>query len=111
VAISRLTVTEIEATASSDLRARLLDLVRPLTVQPVGDDVRGLAQEYVRRGVASAATVEDATHVAAAVVSRQDMLVSWNSRHLVNLRRRALINETNILLEYPTIETRAPPEL
>jgi predicted nucleic acid-binding protein len=111
VTISELTVTEVEATASADLRARLLDLIRSFTVLPVGDDARRLAQEYVRRGVFSAATVEDATHVAAAVVTRQDMLVSWNFRHLVNRRRRALINETNILLGYPRIEILSPPEV
>ena len=110
-AISALTVTEIQATGSSALREQMLELVRPFTVLPVGDDARRLGQEYVRRGVFSAATTEDAIHVAVAVVSRQDMLVSWNFRHLVNRHRRALINETNILLGYPTIEILAPPEV
>lgn len=55
--------------------------------------------------------LEDALHVTVAVVSRQDVLVSWNFRHLVNRRRRALINEVNILLGFPTIEIVAPPEL
>lgn len=88
-----------------------MNLVRPFTVLPVGDDAHALAREYVRRGVFSAATAEDATHVSVAVVSRQDIFVSWNFRHLVNRRRRALINETNILLGYRTIEILAPPEV
>lgn len=111
VAISELTVTEIQATGSQAVREQMLELVRPFAVLPVGDDARRLAQEYVRRGVFSAATTEDAIHVAVAVVSRQDMLVSWNFRHLVNRRRRALINETSILLGHPTIEILAPPEV
>ncbi len=77
----------------------------------IEEGARRLAQEYVRRGVFSAATMEDALHVAVAVVSRQDMLVSWNFRHLVNRRRRALINEANVLSGYPTIEILAPPEV
>ncbi|MGH7320359.1 MAG: PIN domain-containing protein [Candidatus Rokuibacteriota bacterium] len=109
VAISALTVAEIEATGSPALRAQMLDLVRPFTVLPVGDDARRLAQEYIRRGVFSAATAEDATHVAVAVVSRQDMLVSWNVRHLVNRRRRALINETNTLLGIPDARDPGAP--
>jgi hypothetical protein len=39
------------------------------------------------------------------------MLVSWNFRHLVNRRRRALINEANVLSGHPTIEILAPPEV
>jgi hypothetical protein len=39
------------------------------------------------------------------------LIVSWNFRHLVNRRRRALVNEVNILAGYPIIEIIAPPEL
>jgi len=37
--------------------------------------------------------------------------VSWNFRHLVNRRRRALVNEVNILTGFPSIEILAPPEV
>lgn len=89
----------------------MLDLIRPFGVLAVGEETRRLAQEYVRRGVFSPATMEDALHVAIAVASRQDMLVSWNFRHLVNRRRRALLNEVNILMAFPTIEVLTPPEV
>jgi len=49
--------------------------------------------------------------VAIAVAARQDILVSWNFRHLVNRRRRALVNEVNVLAGYPSIEILAPPEV
>ncbi len=110
VAISELTLAEIRATADTVLRREMEELVRPFEVLPVEDESRRLAQEYVRRGVFSPATIEDALHVAVAVASRRDILVSWNFRHLVNRRRRALINEVNILAGYPTIEIIAPPE-
>jgi hypothetical protein len=87
------------------------DLIRPFEVLAVGEGSRRLAQEYVRRGVFSPGTIEDALHVAITVVNRRDILVSWNFRHLVNRRRRALINEANILAGYPTIEIVSPPEL
>ncbi len=53
----------------------------------------------------------DALHVAVAVVTRQDIFVSWNFRHLVNRRRRALVNEVNVLMSHPPIEILAPPEV
>jgi hypothetical protein len=36
--------------------------------------------------------------VAAAVLTQQDVLLSWNFEHLVNRHRRAQINEGNISL-------------
>lgn len=111
VAVSELTITEIQATADSRLGEQMAGLIRPFVVLPIREEARRLAQEYVSRGVFSPGTIEDAVHVAVAVVSGQNILVSWNFRHLVNRRRRALINEVNILLGYRTIEILAPPEV
>jgi predicted nucleic acid-binding protein len=111
VAISELTKAEIEATGDRELRAEMARLAQPFSVLVIDEEARRLAHEYVRRGVFSPGTIEDALHVAVAVVSRQDMVVRWNFRHLVNRRRRALINEVNILMGYPTIEILAPPEV
>lgn len=111
VAISELTLTEARATADAALRQRMVNLVDDCLVLPVGEEARRLVREYVGRGVFSAATALDALHVAIAVTARQDMLVSWNFRHLVNRRRRALVNEVNGLAGYPTIEILAPPEV
>ncbi len=50
--------------------------VRGFEVLPVGTDSRRLPQEYVRRGVFSPAMLDDALHVAVAVLTRRDVLVS-----------------------------------
>jgi hypothetical protein len=55
--------------------------------------------------------LNDALHVAAAVLTRQDILVSWNFKHLVNRRRRARINDVNITLSLSMLEILAPPEV
>lgn len=89
----------------------MLALVRPFSLLPIDDEMHRLSREYMGCRVFSVATFNDALHVACAVISRQDVLVSWNFRHLVNRRRRALINQVNIALGYPTIEIVAPPEL
>lgn len=93
------------------LRDRLLALLAGFRVLPVEEGARHLAREYVSRGVFSPATAMDALHVAIAVASRQDILVSWNFRHLVNRQRRALVNEVNALTGFPPIEILAPPEV
>ena len=55
--------------------------------------------------------LNDAIHVAAAVMTRQDVLLSWNFKHLVNRRRRGMVNQVNISKGLPTIEIVAPPEI
>jgi len=111
VSVSELTIAEVEATGDQKLRREMADALSSFRVLRIEEEARRLAQAYVQRGVFTPATMEDALHVAVAVASRQDLLVSWNFRHLVNRRRRALINEANILRGYPTIEIVAPPEL
>ncbi len=64
-----------------------------------------------KAGVFTAFMMNDAVHVAAAVLTRQDILLSWNFKHLVNRVRRAEINQVNVSQGLPTIEIIAPPEI
>lgn len=88
-----------------------MTLVDSITVHPVTDMMRSLAKSYIDSGVFTEVMYNDAVHVAAAVLTRQDVVLSWNFRHLVNRRRRAQINEVNISLGLATIDIVAPPEV
>jgi hypothetical protein len=92
-------------------RRRLLGLLRGFRVLAITHEMQTLGQRYVHEGVFTPAMINDAVHVAAAVLSRQDVLLSWNFRHLVNRRRRARVNEVNVEAGLSTIEILAPPEL
>jgi predicted nucleic acid-binding protein len=111
VSTSDLARDEIEQTADSDRREQILGLLRAAQVHGVTDEMHDLARSYVERGLVSPAMYNDALHVAAAVLTRQDILVSWNFRHLVNRRKRAQANEVNVSFGLPTIEILAPSEL
>ena len=102
---------ELEQTPDPARRLQLLTLVDGVMVHPVTDMMRSLAKSYIDSGVFTEVMYNDAVHVAAAVLTRQDVLLSWNFRHLVNRRRRALVNEVNVLAGYPSIEILAPPEV
>jgi hypothetical protein len=90
---------------------QLLALLEEMTVHPVTDLMKALARSYVDAEVFSEEIYNDGVHVAAAVLTRQDLLLSWNFRHVVNRRRRAQVNQVNISLGLPTIEIVAPPEV
>ncbi len=53
----------------------------------------------------------DARHIAVAVLTRQDVLVSWNFKHLVNRQRRARVSQLNVSRGLPSVEIVAPPEV
>ena len=88
---SELARQEIDATQDSRRRQEMLSLLSRFTLLPITDDARALAEAYLAAGVFPPSVPEDALHLAIAVLTRQDVLVSWNFKHLVNQRRRAAI--------------------
>ena len=108
---SELTREELEKTPDAARRTKLLKLLESLTLHPVTEEMKRLTQNYVKAVVFTPAMLNDAVHVAAAVLTRQDILLSWNFKHMVNRTRRAKVNEVNISLGLPSIEIIAPPEI
>jgi predicted nucleic acid-binding protein len=70
-----------------------------------------LAQAYLAAGVLPARMWADAQHIAVATLAGADVLVSWNFKHVVNLRRIRGYNEVNAELGYPSVEIRTPREV
>lgn len=73
-------------------------------------DADALAEAYIEAGVLSRSSVEDAQHVAIATLNNLDAVVSWNFKHLVNLRRIKLVNAVNEQMGYKHIEIISPLE-
>ena len=53
------------------------------------EEVTQLAQMYIARGAIPRTKMEDALHVAFAVVYNMDVLLSWNFKHLANINKEA----------------------
>jgi predicted nucleic acid-binding protein len=70
-----------------------------------------LAEAYLEARVLPAASRVDALHVALASVARASVLVSWNFKHLVQLRRIRGFHAVNVLRGYPLLEIRSPREV
>ena len=68
-----------------------------VAILPVDSDVEvaRLADAYLREGVVPERKREDALHVAYATVFRMDAVLSWNFKHLANLRREARFMTVN----------------
>jgi hypothetical protein len=55
--------------------------------------------------------VDDALHVAMATVHGVLLIVSWNFKHLVNVRREEAFNAVNILRGWPLVRIVSPKEI
>ena len=58
--------------------------IEPLSLSPEAEE---LASAYIGEGAIGVRMRADALHIALATVARVDVLVSWNFKHIVNLRR------------------------
>jgi len=107
-------VTEDEISrAPAVLRARLVTALRALRPQllSIDADARGLAQLYLQAGILPPRFSDDALHVAVAVCQQMDVIVSWNMKHLANMRRVDLINRLNLKYGLPAIRIHTPAEV
>jgi len=74
-------------------------------------EAASLAEAYLAAKVVPAASRVDALHVALASIAGADAVVSWNFKHLVQLRRIRGFHAVNVLRGYPLIEIRSPLEV
>jgi predicted nucleic acid-binding protein len=102
--VSRVVLAEIEQAPDPRCRARLLAVLQehPIAMLPVerAAEVERLAGAYLAAGVIPRAKPADALHVAYATVFEMDVLLSWNFKHLANVRRETRVLAVNLAEGY-----------
>ncbi|MCH8010833.1 MAG: PIN domain protein [Candidatus Marinimicrobia bacterium] len=109
--ISDLTLREIE-----NAPQKVKDVLESIPIEFINyaildDEAKHLAQRYIKERAISLRSLVDAQHIAIATINRVDVLVSWNFKDIVNLRRIQLFNATNLKYGHPLIEIRSPIEV
>jgi predicted nucleic acid-binding protein len=69
-----------------------------------------LAKECIVEKVVGQTSFADCLHIALATINRADFLVSWNFKHIVNIKRIQGYNSINIKNGYRQLEIRSPRE-
>jgi predicted nucleic acid-binding protein len=109
--LSELTLRELEV-APSEVRKQVARVPEAhVEALPVSSEAEELAAAYIAGGAVSERMLADALHIALASVARVDVLVSWNFKHIVNLRRIHAYNAVNLKNGYPLLEIRTPREV
>ncbi len=109
--ISDLTLSELEE-APSEVRKVLEQIPEKFKEYlSLDEESKMLAEKYIKENVVSSNYLIDAQHIAIATINKVDVLVSWNFKHIVNLRRIHLYNSINLKYGYSLIEIRSPREV
>jgi hypothetical protein len=106
-------VQEALEQAPMEVRPIILRELNRIEFELVTKDLesRGLFEEYEAARILPKRYRNDLRHLAVATVARVDALVSWNFRHLVNLRTRRAVHAVNVRTGYPLIEIVSPEEV
>jgi hypothetical protein len=107
---SLVTVEELAA-APEPVRGLLESTFAAEAILPLEHEAEELAAAYMQQGILPPRYTDDARHVTACVLARVDFLVSWNFKHLVNVRRCDAFNGVNLLQGYPPVRIVTPREL
>jgi predicted nucleic acid-binding protein len=70
-----------------------------------------LQQQYIKSGVVTPKSFDDALHVAIATVTQCSMIVSWNFKHIVHFDKIPKYNAVNTLNGYGQIGIYSPLEV
>ena len=109
--LSELTLRELD-TAPEAVRKLVSDIPEAhIEALDLSSEAEELAAAYIADGAVGAGMRADALHIALATVARVDVLVSWNFKHIVNLRRIHAYNAVNLKRGYPLLEIRSPTEV
>jgi predicted nucleic acid-binding protein len=112
VYLSTVTLEEISA-CPEPKRSRMLEYLEQIDYTPIEivDDMSEVAQQIVDMGILTKKSYDDCQHIAAAVVRGCDCIISWNFKHIVNIKTIRGVRAITNLKGYKPIEIINPSVL
>ena len=97
--------------APANVRGVFADTFDATSILDTSSEIEQLANAYLAAAVVPPKFADDALHVAMATVHGVRLVVSWNFKHLVNVRREDGFNAVNILHGWPPVRIVSPKEI
>ncbi|MDR0987037.1 MAG: PIN domain-containing protein [Ruminococcus sp.] len=106
---STVTFYEIDECAE-ELRVKLRQFIDEIdvTIINLADIELELAEKIIEVGILTRKSIDDCYHIACAIVSECDIIVSWNIKHLVNIRTINGVRGISQLEGYKPIDIYTP---
>ena len=110
--LSQVTLDEIEKCSESK-RNKLYDYLSDIeyTKLEINAEIVELAQKIIDMGILRPKSFDDCQHIAAAVVNACDCIISWNFKHIVNIKTIRGVRAITNLQGYRAIEIWSPSVL
>jgi hypothetical protein len=81
------------------------------SIIPGSDEIDDVAEMIINMGILNPKSIDDCTHIASAVVSGCDIIVSWNFKHMVNIKTIKGVRAITNLGNYGNIDIVSPSML
>ena len=105
-------VVQAEIELSPENVRKLFDeMIMMADMAHVDSAVLNLQESYLKEGIVTANSSDDALHVALATTAKCDLIVSWNFKHIVHFEKIPKYNAVNILQGYSKIGIFSPLEV
>jgi predicted nucleic acid-binding protein len=109
VVISTVTERELED-CPEPKRSILLGYLKqiPHTVIPLNEEMLTIADKIIELGILKQKSLDDCQHIAAAIISGCDVIVSWNFKHIVNHKTMQGVKAVTAIIGYPEMLIYTP---
>ncbi|MCM1561901.1 MAG: PIN domain-containing protein [Butyrivibrio sp.] len=112
VYLSTVTLEELKG-CSEPKQSQLFDYLGLIdyTLVRIDDNVADIAQQIIEMGILTKKSYDDCQHIGAAIVSECDCIISWNFKHIVNIKTIRGIRAITNLKGHKPIEILNPSVL
>jgi len=109
VALSSITLAEIEE-CPEPKHSILLDFLSLIVYDTIiiNEQTIGIAEKFVDFGIMRQKSFDDCQHIAAAITSNCNAIISWNFKHIVNHKTMQGIKAVTALFGYPDMLIYTP---
>ena len=110
VVISNLLLEELSNNPNEEIKNILLGFLAEIDYEivPVTPEIERIAVLIIAQGILTKKSYEDCLHIATALVNDCNLLVSWNFKHLVNIRTINGVRAISNLEGYRSIDIVSP---
>ncbi len=97
--ISDVVLAEIKRTPDAQKRDLLMSTIEKYKLRiynNLTEEIESMATGYIDKGIIPVKKIDDALHIAFATYYEFDILLSWNFKHLSNIKKQKEINIVNL---------------
>lgn len=112
VYLSTVTLEEV-SDCSEPKKSKMYDYLEQINYTPIRitDDMSDVAQQIINMGILTKKSFDDCQHIAAAIIYGCDCIISWNFKHIVNIKTIRGVRAITNLKGYKPIEILNPSVL